>query len=575
MQPINGLRAYKYQEYPFIAGNPQSRKALCVVWQDVHLVVKYRPQLLDQYAIIGNLRSVFGINIILYNLALNPHITELVVWGPDKLSNTPIGLAGKQALVALWEKGVGKERLVKEINRDVLERILENVSLVDISSVEKLEEAQGERAEKDPYMEPFTFPEFTVEAPDTMPSERYTYPIREIKGADAYLALLHTVWKYGVRTKIDTESEDVKEIRGATVVVENEDPGNFFLPDWLATAENFGITPKSLDEYYKTQFSADLYRKEIFPGVYTFERPRDYTYLYAELMYAFPRLEIIDKTVAEIFKSQGYAAARAFLVNHTTIPKKDALRLVARVERDVREAERRVPILLEGLIPRLDQIAYVIDRVKRKPFDMDKEVVLWDQRYHTGLESGRPCLFKFSFSVRNEQIDMHVFVRSHDIGRAWFFNYYGISQLLGSIARETSYMPGIITVESESAHIYQRDWTNVEKFLKVNVVDKVPRMFFDPDRDSDPRGVVQVNVVEGRIKAKLLDTNTGRQLFEIDGKTARELLYKLRHYNLISRVDHAAFIGSELAKAEVCIKMGIEYKYDNPIRLPNNTTIYS
>ncbi|MCX7996961.1 MAG: thymidylate synthase [Patescibacteria group bacterium] len=512
---------------------------------------------------------------MLYNLALNPHITDLVVWGPDKLSNTPIGLAGKQALLALWKEGIGKDSLVTEIDSAVLERILGNVSLTDISDTPKLEQAQRKSTAKGPYMEPFVFPEFIVEAPDTMPSERYTYPIREMKGADAYLTLLHTVWKYGVKTKIDAESEDVKEIRGATVVVEQENPDEFYLPDWLISAKSFGITQESLHEYYQTQFSADLYRKELFPGVFTFERPRDYAYLYAELMYAFPRLEIIDKTVQEIYENQGYVAVRTFLMNHASIPREAAKKLVARIEKTIANPEKRVPVLLEALIPRLDQIAYVIDRIKRKPMDMDKEVVLWDQRYHTGLESGRPCLFKFSFSVRNEQIDMHVFVRSHDVGRAWFFNFYGVCMLLGRIAKETGYMPGMITMESESAHIYQRDWTNVETFLRDNVIDKVPRMFFDPDRDSDPRGVVQVSVVDGKIKTKLLDTKTGKQLFEIDGKTARELLYKLRHYNLISRVDHAAFIGSELAKAEVCIKLGIEYKYDNPITLPNSEKIYS
>jgi dihydropteroate synthase len=100
-------------------------------------------------------------------------------------------------------------------------------------------------------------------------------------------------------------------------------------------------------------------------------------------------------------------------------------------------------------------------------------------------------------------------------------------------------------------------------------------MFFDPNRDYDPRGIVNISVVGKIIKAKLQDTTTGKQLFEMEGKSARELLYKLKHFNFISRVDHAAFIGSELAKAEFCIKLGIEYKYDNPIILPNNNKILS
>ncbi len=548
---------------------------MCVVWQDVQLVTKFNPHLLEEFAIIGNLRSAFGINIMLYNLALNPHITNLIVWGPDKLSNTPIGLGGKKKLLELWQKGTVEDTLVDQITPETLQLILSNVELHDKSTDAKLDPAQLRLAEKGPYMEPVVFDEFVVEAPDTLPSERYTYPVRDMKGADAYLTLLHTVWKYGVKTKIDEDSEEVKEIRGATVVVEGEDPDDFFLPDWLVEEKSLGVTKESLDQYYKTQFSAEPYRKELFPGVYTFERPRDYSYLYAELMYAFPRLEIIDQSVEEILTEQGYDAARTFLLNHTAIEKTKAEKLVEDVEEKIKSDAKKITILLEGLVPRLDQVQYVIDRIKKKPFDLDKEIVLWDQRYHTGLESGRPCLFKFSFTVRNEQVDIHVFVRSHDIGRAWFFNFYGINQLLGKIAKETGYKPGIITVESESAHIYQRDWKNVEALLKKQVTDKIPRMYFDPNRDSDPRGIVNITVIDKTIKARLQDTTTGKTLFELEGRSARELLYKLKHFNFISRVDHAAFIGSELAKAEVCIKMGIEYKYDNPIVLPNNEKILS
>jgi thymidylate synthase len=512
---------------------------------------------------------------MLYNLALNPHIKRVLVWGPDKLSNTPIGIAGRQALLELWAAKKKTDTIVKEIDANALETIFKNVEIIDLSAEVKPDFSVFKGSSETPYSEPIVFPEFKVEAPDTLPSERYIYPIREQKGADAYLTLLHTVWKYGTKTKIDENSEDVKEIRGATVVIEKENPEDFYLPDWLTQVEAFGITRHSLEEYYKSQFSAEPYRKEIFPGVYMFDRPRDYAYLYAELMYAFPRQEMTDDSVQSIFKEEGYEAAKKFLLLHSTLEKKAAEKLIKAVEKKIPDEKERIRILLEGLIPTIDQIAYVIDRIKRKPFDLDKEVVLWDQRYHTQMESGRPCLFKFSFTVRNDQVDIHVFVRSHDIGRAWFFNFYGINQLLGRIAKETGYKSGLITIESQSAHIYQRDWKNVDEFLKKQVVDKIPRMFFDPERDSDPRGVVQVSVVGNMIKAKLLDTGTGKQLFELEGRSARELLYKLKHFNFISRVDHAAFIGSELAKAEICMKMGIEYKYDNPITLPNNEKILS
>ncbi|MBI2084323.1 MAG: hypothetical protein HYT70_01790 [Candidatus Aenigmarchaeota archaeon] len=580
---VNGLELYKHSEFPVVVGNPKSSLALCIVWQDVERILNFHPEFKEKFAIIGNLRSPFGVNVALYNLALNPQIRHVVVWGPDKLSNTNIGLAGKNALLELWKSGIDGQKqivntpfkLVEEIDGSVIPVILKNVQLHESSNQQQLELDSLPRSPDGAYMEPVKFPEFVVKAPETFPSEGYSYPIREKKGADAFLSLLYHIWKYGQKTPIDTGSEDVKEIRGPVVVIENEDPENIILPEWLLNTKALGISKESLENYFATQFSPETYRKKIFPGIVKFERPRDYSYLYAELMYAFPRPEEVENTVSKLFAKGGYEAAKSFLVVNSKLNNDATHELIMKVDESGLPDEKKIEILIEGLIPVTDQIANVVDRIKRKAVDLDKEVVLWDARYHSRLESGRPCLFKFSFSVRNEKVDLHVFVRSHDIAQAWFFNFYGITKLLGKVAKETGYSPGYIIIESESAHIYQRDWETVEKLLKEQVYDKQVRMYFDPEIDSDPRGVVNIAVIDGSIKVKLQDLKTGDLLFEADGKTAKELMYKIKHFKLISRTDHAAFVGSELAKAEMCMKLGIEYKYDNPIELPSGDRIVS
>ncbi len=580
---INGLELYKHSEFPVVIGNPKSNLALCVVWQDADRILNFHPEFKEKFALIGNLRSPFGVNIILYNLALNPQIRHVVIWGPDKLSNTNIGLAGKNALISLWRNGIDSEKqiidtpfkIVEEIDSTVVPIILKNVQVHESSSQQQLDLNSLPTLPDDRYMDAIMFPEFVVKAPETFPSEGYTYPIREKKGADAFLSLLHTVWKYGQKSPIDKDGEELKEIRGAIVVIEGEDPENVHLPDWLLNAKALGISKESLDNYYQTQFSPELYRKEIFNGITKFERPRDYSYLYAELMYAFPRPEELDNTVKKLFKKGGYDAAKSFIVINSKLDGDATQDVVDKVDLIEMPDEKKVEVLLEGLIPATDQIQNVIDRIKRKDVDLDKEVVLWDVRYHSRLESGRPCLLKFSFTVRNGKVDVHVFVRSHDIAQAWFFNFYGIAKLLGSVAKETGHMPGYVIMESESAHFYQRDWETVKKLLEEQIDNKQIRMYFDPELDSDPRGVVNIAVVDGSIKMKLQDLKTGDLLFETEGKTAKELMYKIKHFQLISRTDHAAFVGSELAKAEMCMKLGIEYKYDNPIELPSGERVVS
>jgi len=568
-----GLPLYKPNEYPVIVGNIQKSIALCTVWQDAQNAVDRLPELKKEFAIIGNLRSAFGINIMLYNLALNPGIKCVVIWGMDRLSQTSIGSTGKKTLLSLWENGLNKDRqiiktsfrLVEEINPVIVNKIIKSVALVDQSEQKTLLVNTLPKISSIPYMEKIIFPQIIVKTNDPFPSEKYTYTIREKKGADAYLSLLYTILRYGKKAQIDTGGEEVQEINGALVVVEDETESKISLPKWLTKAKFLGINKKSLENYYESQFSDKLYTKELFKDVFLFEKPKDYSYLYAQLMYALPRLTAIDDALYRIFDNGGYEKAKEYLFENCEIKKSKAKALIKKIELKIGDNKKRLEILLEALIPAVNQIDYVIERIKRKPMDLDKEVVLWDIRRDKKLESGRPCLNKLSFSVRNGKINVHVFARSHDIGRAWFFNFYGILKLLHKICKKTNYKPGFIILESESAHIYQRDYKPIQNLIEQEMQNKTPRMYFDPYLDSDPRGIINISVSDGKIKLKLQDTESGKLLFEFEVETAREGIYKLKHYKFISRPDHAAFIGTELAKAEVCIKLGVEYKYDQPI----------
>jgi len=51
----------------------------------------------------------------------------------------------------------------------------------------------------------------------------------------------------------------------------------------------------------------------------------------------------------------------------------------------------------------------------------------------------------------------------------------------------------------------------------------------------------------------------------IKGKTAEEIYAKIVEMGLVTRFDHAAYLGSELAKAEIALKTGKEYIQDRPL----------
>jgi dihydropteroate synthase-like protein len=51
----------------------------------------------------------------------------------------------------------------------------------------------------------------------------------------------------------------------------------------------------------------------------------------------------------------------------------------------------------------------------------------------------------------------------------------------------------------------------------------------------------------------------------IKGKTAENIFSKIEEMNLITRLDHAAYLGRELAKAEIALKTGKEYIQDSQL----------
>lgn len=567
---MTNINLYKLDEYPVAVCNEDSELAMCVGWLDVEKIIKYYPEVKDNYSIIGNLRSAFGVNIILYNLARNPHIKGLVVWANDSLSNTDIGKSGKEALFNLWKDG--ELELVSEIDKGVVKEMIKRIKLIECKD-KKLPDVNlllKQNLLDSKKVKPIYFPEFKIKTPDTLPSEIYTYIIREPNGASGFARLLHTIWKYGEITKIDTEGQKVKEIRGAVVVVENEGE-DILLPDWLLEHDSFGVTKSSLDEYVKTQFSDSSYKTKLYEGIYSFVRPRDYSYLYAELLFAFPRPFELDTFLDKYESVNSYSdIKRMYLDSYSKDIKKDKI-WIKRMEKKIKNKKLRLSILREKFIPKINQLEYAIQRIKDLPVDLDKEINLWDVRKNVNMTSGRPCLNKLSISVRNGKLDLHAFFRSHDIGKAWFYNYYGIRTLQKYIAKETNYKCGYIIIESESAHIYERDFIRIEKFVNDLFTNKTPRMFFDPDTDSDKRGSILIKVVGDEIIIILQNAMTGEVLLELRGKSCRELIFTLRHHDLISSTDHALFIGSELAKAEICLKNKIPYKYDSQVKIGEST----
>lgn len=79
----------------------------------------------------------------------------------------------------------------------------------------------------------------------------------------------------------------------------------------------------------------------------------------------------------------------------------------------------------------------------------------------------------------------------------------------------------------------------------------------------DPNGSFKLIVTDGLIKA--IHYKKMKPNIYITGKTARQVYNTIISHGLISRIEHAAYLGAELQKAEISLKLGKNYVQDFPI----------
>jgi tetrahydromethanopterin S-methyltransferase subunit A len=84
----------------------------------------------------------------------------------------------------------------------------------------------------------------------------------------------------------------------------------------------------------------------------------------------------------------------------------------------------------------------------------------------------------------------------------------------------------------------------------------------------DPKGyfLIRVNQAKQRIEAGYCkQKNKILKLFY--GKRASDIYFAITEAKLVSRLDHAAYLGKELAKAEIALNNNLPYVQDEELKL--------
>jgi len=84
----------------------------------------------------------------------------------------------------------------------------------------------------------------------------------------------------------------------------------------------------------------------------------------------------------------------------------------------------------------------------------------------------------------------------------------------------------------------------------------------------DEKGLFKISVDHNNgtiVAIHISDSQHDKPSVIIKGETAENIFSKIEEMNLITRLDHAAYLGRELAKAEIALKTGKEYIQDSQL----------
>ena len=506
-----GLNLYQPEKYKIFKGSGQVI-GLCTIWNEPEAAFKKSKILRNKVSILGTLYSRQGVNIIIRNLALNPQIRKVFIWGNGSLSNTEFGIVGKGLLEKLWQNGIDKNgtikgttfKVEKEINRQILQKIILNVELVDVShlNLKQVEKLIGESDVSSlPYMDPAEFIESTQEEAATFPSEVVGWLVRDKSILGAWSRVVDRIMRYGI-IKGTQYGYQQRELIGVTWVIHNEDPDKPDLTltrDWPQELRQVtGANEKSIKEYYRVFLSSDL--------------PSGTFYTYGNRLMRYP----INKSLKKINQIE---------------------EVIIKQLRDSPDSRRAVATTMVPLV--------------------DKD------------SSESPCITQVQALQSGGLLHLLVVVRSHDIFKGAIPNAFGLRILQKKICRRLGFELGYLQITSQSAHIYEQDWDNALKLSRCFFWEKKPNLKFDASTKADPRGNILIAIKNEKIIATLQNPQSG-DLLSIEGKTAKEISAKIIQLEILSRSDHLMDIAMELQKAEMALKLRLPYKQDSIFNLKND-----
>jgi len=201
----------------------------------------------------------------------------------------------------------------------------------------------------------------------------------------------------------------------------------------------------------------------------------------------------------------------------------------------------------------VDQVEQIIKQLRISPQTRRSIIATWIPPLDGEASTDQPCLQTVHFLIRDGKLHLTATFRSHDMFGAAPSNWYGLNAMNKYVAEKLGIESGTITTLSMSGHFYEHDYAHVQKIVEKR--SKTMKFV------ADTTGYFAVGTEDKDIIVQHYD-NRGRGLQLFRGKTSIDLITQIVNKGIVSRVDHAADLGKEIARAQFSIEHSIPYSQD-------------
>lgn len=189
-------------------------------------------------------------------------------------------------------------------------------------------------------------------------------------------------------------------------------------------------------------------------------------------------------------------------------------------------------------------------RLKRDPEDRKAYFTLWDNTKDLINKEGHPCFVSLFFRKFDNKLTLTATFRTHNAMDGWLLNCYGLMAIQKFVADQVDMPIGAIMVLSHSISLDPRE---IDRALTVIGTRPFKVRL-------DPMGYFRITLdgQEILVEHRFEDVT----LKEYRAKKAERLQHEIARDVALSDINHAIYLGRQLAQAEMALKEGREFVQD-------------